>query len=884
MNASLQKFGIKFKNFFGSKKKESKGNTREFIAKLSRGLMLPIAMLPVAGIFLGVGSAIANNANNDQGLLLFGNFLKVPGDVIFGALPVLFAIAIAIAFTKDAGPAALSALIGFLVFAGLQMALIDPVTVKVVTNATTGAYESQTVGYNLLFYGPGSLGTTGSYVWSGQVWEDGNIVAKTINFGLPTSLFGTVLGINQLQTSVFGGFIVGFLVAFLYNKFKNIQLPQVIGFFNGVRFIPIVTFATLFPVTLLVLILWPLVGTLFTIIGGALGGNMYGFNSFIFGYIERSLVPFGLHHAFYSPLWYSNVGGQLDLSVAAVTSSGVALSLDGTNAATWGQIAQYFGYKDSITASIGGDQVLWAFANSNLVGKTVQVLNGSGATHTISFSDLSAVQGIPGLGQASGATGVNIGQYLQGKYPFMMFGLPAAAIAMVMAAPKENRKMAASIVLSAGFTAMLTGITEPIEFTFLFLAPWLFWGVHAFFCALSFGLMNWVGLIAAAAGHQELAPHIGMSFSGGLIDWVIYGGIQIQYGSNAWWSLLIGLVYAPIYYFLFLILIKKFNVQTPGRGENTKLFTKQDFLNKNKGNESSNNQALNLNMTQDRALAIEVIKAYGGLDNIKNVDACITKLRIQVANQDIVNGDRLTGELGARGVIKPSKQSVYAIYGAQADRIKNEINEIIDNIHDNPQLKDAYFNTDNKTENQPTATTTPTATVANDVNVSDEKVIVKAPMDGTIVPITEVPDATFSQMMLGNGVAIQPKNGSVTSPISGKLSLVFDTGHAYTFESKKGTQILIHIGIDSINLKDKDEKELKPFTPKVKTGDSVKMGDDIASFKLANLKEYAKSTITPIIVLNESLNGREVKILKTSGKVEKGEPLFEISAPKANKK
>ncbi|MGL5204789.1 MAG: PTS transporter subunit EIIC, partial [Metamycoplasmataceae bacterium] len=256
------------------RKKSGSGSSREFIAKLSKGLMLPIAMLPVAGLFLGIGATIATQGANGniEGLVVLGNFIKLPGDVIFGALPVLFALAIAIAFTKDAGAAGLSALVGFLVFSGIQSALIIP----------------NGEGFDILFYKAGSLG-----------YED---------YGLPSSLFGSVLGINQLSTSVFGGFIVGFTVAFLYNKFKDIQLPPVIGFFSGVRFIPIVTFAALFPITVVLLMVWPLVGMLFNIIGGALGSNMVGFNAFIFGYIERSLVPLGLHHAFYSPLWYTSVG------------------------------------------------------------------------------------------------------------------------------------------------------------------------------------------------------------------------------------------------------------------------------------------------------------------------------------------------------------------------------------------------------------------------------------------------------------------------------------------------------------------------------------------------------------------------------------------------
>ncbi|MGL5733137.1 MAG: PTS transporter subunit EIIC, partial [Metamycoplasmataceae bacterium] len=397
-------------------RRKSSGSSREFIAKLSKGLMLPIAMLPVAGLFLGIGATIATQGANGniEGLVVLGNFIKLPGDVIFGALPVLFAIAIAIAFTKDAGAAGLSALVGFLVFSGIQASLI-------VKNGD---------GYDILFYKAGSLG-----------YED---------FGLPNSLFGSVLGITQLQTSVFGGFIVGFTVAFLYNKFKDIQLSPIIGFFSGVRFIPIVTFAALFPITLILLMVWPLIGMLFNIIGGALGSNMFGFNAFIFGYIERALVPLGLHHAFYSPLWYTSVGGFLDLNDMAIVSG---LAVEGK---TWLQLAQELNPGQTIQDNYAGDQQIWAFLNSFFAGRNIEI---DGNSHTIQFSDFTTSiysdhfdTLFPATASEVGSAGVNTGQYMQGKYPFMMFGLPAAAAAMVMAAPKENRKMAGSIVVSAGAT------------------------------------------------------------------------------------------------------------------------------------------------------------------------------------------------------------------------------------------------------------------------------------------------------------------------------------------------------------------------------------------------------------------------------------------------
>lgn len=865
----------------GDKKAKNKGAVKEFIAKLSKGLMLPIAMLPIAGVFLGVGSAIVSNADKNEALKTFGNFLSVPGNAVFGALPLLFAIAIAIAFTGDAGPAALACLIGYIVFGSLQDALSNPVT------GTVNGVES-VIGYDLLFYKGNILHGISP---QGISPKDN----ATIYAGLPSSLYGTVIGINQLQSSVFGGFIVGFVVAFLYNKYKNIKLHPIIGFFNGVRFVPIVTFLSLFPITIIFLIIWPLIGVFLTLVGKALGSAV-GVNSFVFGFLERSLVPFGLHHAFYSPLWYTAAGGSADLTQQAVIfyeGKHYALfqSSDSSNILTWQQLITSLpnnkNESNANVASIAGDQTMWAFFNKYLLGQKVYmrectgsnklfsiVANSQSILHTITWSDLTSGQ--LSQGGANGFEGVNIGQYLQGKYVFMIMGLPFAALAMVMAAPKENRKLALSICMSAGFTSFLTGITEPLEYTFLFLAPWLFWGVHAFLCALAFGLMNWIGLIMTATGHPGLAPHIGMSFSGGLLDWVIYGGIQIQYGSNAWWALVFGIAYAPIYYFLFYFLIKKFNIQTPGRGENVKLFTKADY---NARNSSNNAEILNLNLTPNQLHALDVVNAYGGFDNIKNVDACITKLRIQIENQSIVDTKKLV-ELGAKGTAKPSPQSVYAVFGTDADIIKGDIKTLIENISRNPILKNEYNNimngiqSDKKEEIQ-----TNTQKVNDDSKViselAKEKVIINSPFTGEIVSMSKVPDETFSSNMMGVGIAVKPKTGKIYSPINGKISLIFGTKHAYTFETEKGTQILVHIGVDSINLKDKNGNKVDPFTSSSNAGDLVKVGQEVGNIKLSDLK-YAKSTISPIIALTETLEGREIKLLKKSGEVKKGEPLFEL--------
>ncbi len=825
----------KFSSFWN--KRKGSGNSREFIGKLSRGLMLPISLLPVAGLFLGIGAAIVNGSNGNEGLELFGKFLQLPGDAIFGALPVLFAIAIAITFTRDAGTAGLSALVAFLAFGGIQQALIQPVF----------DVAGNTIGYDLLFY-------------AGDMWS----LAGDSKFGLDTSLFGSVLGWIQLSTSVFGGFIVGFTVAFLYNKFKDIQLPPIIGFFSGVRFIPLVTFMAFIPITLLVLMVWPLVGTLFGLIGGALGSGMYGFQSFIFGFIERALVPFGLHHAFYSPLWYSNIGGELNLNdLAIVNGQFVSLAVGGVSA-TWLDIVKHFNIDYDINStSIAGDQVMWAFVNSNLAGKTVYQL-GTSNTLIVQFSDLTTTVYQEALLKLNGlnnvlSKGVNIGQYMQGKYPFMMFGLPAAGVAMVMAAPKENRRMAGSVVISASLTCFLTGITEPLEFTFLFLAPWLFWGFHAFFCALSFGLMNWIGLIV-----PDIAPHVGMTFSGGIIDWIIYGAIQIPAGSNAWVSLLIGIPYIPIYFFFFLWAIKKFNIMTPGRGDNTKLYSKADYL--------SSKDTVKSQDGYD-AEVIGIIKAYGGLENIVTVDACITKLRIKVVDAEKVDEKKLTNELGAMGVIRPSQKAVYSIYGTRADWIKNKINSIITDVEKNPKLKDEIFSKDFEKNIKKIDSNK----VNSNSNMKNETLNVYSPFDGEIVSLKKVPDKTFSDEIMGKGLAIIPSSKKVNSILEkGELDLIFDSGHAYIFKSEEGTSLLLHIGIDSINLKDSSKKDVPIFKINSKKGDKLKKDLDISEINLNNLEKYAKSPITPIIALNETLEGRNVEIIAKKGKVKKGDLLFVI--------
>ncbi len=786
---------ISFFNKKHSAKKEKSGSSaREFIAKLSRGLMLPIAMLPIAGLFLGIGNAIASNCSSGSFGNVLGMVIKAPGQVIFDNLAVLFAVAIAITFTGDIGVAGLSSFVGWIVFCALQSAFI-------ITKTHTDADGKVIVDwYRFLFYTfEGDKGIT-----------------------MFNAIFTSNVGIKSLCTSVFGGLTVGFVVAFLYNKFKNIQLPQIIGFFSGIRFIPIITFIVMIPLSILFSLVWPGIGIGLYYLGyglGYIGDKTYGFNSFIFGYIERSLVPFGLHHAFYTPLWYTAVGGQINFSDAPVQ-----IVYDGHTYANWIEFAKSISptsFKDGST--FGGDQSCW-FILSQIAGKTVTI---DGVQTHLTFENLPKL--------VDDSSTVNVGQYMQGKYPFMMFALPAAAAAMVTVIPKgNNRKVASSIIFSAALTSFLTGITEPLEFTFLFLAPWLYWGFHAFFCAMSFWFMNLLG------------AHMGMTFSGGLIDFCIYGVLpdSLGAGANCYWAVIIGLVLIPIYYFSFYYFIKKFDIKTPGRdGAGVNLFSKKDYLAAKEGKTSEINKLSNA-----------VINAYGGKENIKNVDACITKLRIQVIDPNKVDKKQLM-DLGARGVVNPSKQSVYAVFGTQADRIKNEMKDIISGK--SPTIDNQKFEKVVKSNN------------TKQIKTIKQLMKVFAPVDGKVVPLTKVNDETFSQNIMGRGFAIIPSNGNFVSPINGTITLV--NNHAFSIRSKEGYDILVHIGIDTVKLSDKNV-----FKYSVKIGDEVNVGDKIVTANLNMIKSNKLDPITPVIILNETIGSAKIKTLKNNINVKAKTEVIEI--------
>lgn len=890
------------------KKKRNKGRGREIISKLSQGLMMPIAVLPLAGLLLGIGSAIRDQvASNNHALYAFALFIVNAGNFVFGNLAILFAVAIAIAFTRDAGVAALATVVAWACFNGMQSALIFEYPQTKQVPLTTPEYIN--------------WGTVEKLKW----YDDGPLYDILFYKDLRADVFTNNIGIWSLQTSVFGGMIVGAIVAFLYNKFYQIQLPKVLGFFSGTRFVALISLLAMIPLALLFALIWPAIGQGLTEIGKGLGilSTKGGTNALIFGFIERALIPFGLHHAFYAPLWYTSAGGSMtDMSglaqIMKIEDGGekfysITAIGRGSDAATlptnarWYDVILQLNDGDATkmdSSNWAGDQILWKSLNASVAGRWVQITPVSnGTTNSTSsatdfqltfqtfaqstlnaaYSPITRAGGYAWTGYIDSNNsghfafpGVNPGQYQQGKYPFMIFGLPAAAVAMVMAAPKENRKLAGSAVISAGITSFLTGITEPIEFTFLFLAPWLYYGVHAVYCAISFWLMSLLGM------------NMGMSFSGGLLDFIVYGALPDALGkqANSYWAVVLGLVYIPLYFFTFYFFIKRFDLKTPGRGG--QLVTKKDYLAaKDAKNADAKVVSVNSTLTPLQQRAARLVIAYGGKQNIKAANACITKLRIEVRDMALVNREAIMAE-GAPGIMQPSSSMLHAVFGTDAEPLKTQINRIIsgdlvvDEAPTTPEPVPVPVSVAASTANATvTAASTPTPDASSAVKASlQDEIIVYAPMDGVVRSLAAVPDKTFSDKMMGDGLAILPTGNVVKNPSDrdAELAVAFPGGHAYVV-NVAGAPILIHIGIDTVNINAsaKDPSAYTVFKPLVKQGTTVGAFAPLTSVDIPAIRARQLDPITPVIAMTEALEHYMIRSLAPVGsEVKAGEPLFKL--------
>ncbi|GIM44484.1 PTS glucose transporter subunit IIABC [Collibacillus ludicampi] len=664
------------------------------LQQVGKALMLPVALLPAAGILLAFGNAFQNPALTSRIPALNGHvFQRVAqvmqdaGGIIFSNLSLLFAVGVAVGLSGGEGVAGLAAIIGYLIM--------------------------------------------------NQVM--GDILHVTPDMVAHNKAYASVLGIPTLQTGVFGGIIVGILASYMYKKFYNIQLPQFLGFFAGKRFVPIVTAASSLVLGIIMIFIWPPIQTGLNAFSHFMLVKNPVLATFIFGLVERSLIPFGLHHIFYAPFWFE------------------------------------FG---------------------DYVNKAGQVVHGD---QNIFFAQLK--DNVP----------FTAGSFMTGKFPFMMFGLPAAALAMYHEAKPEKKKLVAGILGSAALTSFLTGITEPIEFSFLFVAPVLF-AIHAVFAGLSFMIM------------QLLNIKIGMTFSGGVIDFILFGVLPNR---THWWLVIpVGLAFAVIYYFGFRFAIRKWDLKTPGReDDDVQVETKEN------ANE----------------LAVGVLAGLGGKENIKHLDACITRLRVSVHDIKKVDKEALK-RLGAAGVLEVG-DNIQAIFGPKSDQLKEQIKQVI------------AGKTTGTAAREVAAASVPVRKETSQTVEGEDKFV--SPLAGTIVDLKDVPDEVFSQKLMGDGFAIEPSDGLVVSPVDGTVTTFFPTKHAIGLLADNGREILIHFGIDTVKLQGEG------FEALVEQGEKVKAGQPLLRVDLNVIKEKVPSMATPVIFTNLA-DGEKVSV-KVGSKVKLGE-------------
>ncbi len=717
------------------------------LQRVGRSFMLPIALLPVAGLLLGIGGSFTNETMlNAYGLmgfmgpgtLLYAVFtvMKQAGDIVFANLPILFAMGVAIGMARrEKEVAALAAAVAFFIMHASISAMI------------------------------------------------------TINGGAENLLAGasaSVVGITSLQMGVFGGIIVGLGVAALHNRFYQIELPQVLSFFGGTRFVPIISALVYTLVGILMYYIWPPIqGVIYSVGNVVLNSGYIG--TWVYGVMERALIPFGLHHVFYLPFWQTAVGGTMEVGGRLI---------EGAQNIFFAQLADPSVEKFAVSAT----------------------------------------------------------RFMSGKFPLMIFGLPGAALAMYKTARTEKRKAVEGLLLSAALTSMLTGITEPLEFTFLFVAPALY-AIHCVFAGAAYMLMHIFNV------------GVGMTFSGGFIDLFLFGILQGNAKTNWIWVVIVGIVYFIVYYFLFTFLIRKFDLKTPGReaSDEVKLYHRSDVDKKRRGGKREgmkDNGALNSSgisggsasggisgggMSERDEISARICDGLGGRDNISDVDCCATRLRCTVYQSSKVKTDVLKST-GASGVIQKGN-GVQVIYGPRVTVIKSHLEDYLEKM---PEAE--------------TGQSTPSA------KEEPKTSVISSPYTGIAADIHKAPDEGFASGAVGDGAFVELTGPDIVAPADGTVSFVFDTRHALGFKTLSGIALLIHVGIDTVSLNGEG------FDVRVKEGDLVKKGDLLMRVDLNYIRQHAPSLASPIVCTELDENS-QVRLLH-SGPIKAGEDLFQVQVGK----
>lgn len=695
------------------------------LQRIGQSFMLPIALLPIAGIFLGIGSSLTNTnmlaAYHLKGLMgprtapyILFSLLNSAGSIIFDNLPILFAVGVAIGMARtEKATAALSGIVAFFVM-----------------HSTIGGLITYT-------------GRSHSFL-TGATTE--------------------IVGITSLQMGVFGGIIVGLGVAALHNRFYKIELPKVFSFFGGTHFIPIISAITYVGIGILMFYIWPPIQILINDAGKLVLMSGYG-GTFVYGLLERALIPFGLHHVFYMPFWQTAVGGR-------------------------------------------------ELVNGQLIEGAQNIFFAELASPDTSHFSVAATR------------------FMSGKFPLMMFGLPGAALAMYTCARPENKKAVGSLLLSAAISSAVTGITEPLEFAFLFVAPPLY-VIHCAFAGLSYMLMHMLNV------------GIGMTFSGGFLDFFLFGILQGNTKTSWLHVIPVGILYFIVYFIVFRVMILKFNYQTPGH---------------EKDNAAPVNNADNKSQ--------QILDGLGGLENISDLSCCATRLRVTLHRPSKLNKEKLLAT-GAAAVVA-NGDGVQIVYGPEVTVIHARLQDYIAQII--PVSSSAADNS--------AAAPTTSAEISNpavsaeakdsdNLSVADAITdIVYAPCNGTVIPLKEINDGVFSEGYIGEGLAIEPVDGSFYAPFDCSVAMVFDTHHAIALHTANDTELILHVGLDTVKL---NGQHLEVF---VQEGQKIQKGDLILRADLEGIQSAGYRTVTPVIITGAS-GAESVELLKT-GPVHIGDAVLKV--------
>ena len=695
------------------------------LQRIGQSFMLPIALLPIAGIFLGIGSSLTNTnmlaAYHLKGLMgpgtapyILFSLLNSAGSIIFDNLPILFAVGVAIGMARtEKATAALSSIVAFFVM-----------------HSTIGSLITYT-------------GRSHSFL-TGATTE--------------------IVGITSLQMGVFGGIIVGLGVAALHNRFYKIELPKVFSFFGGTHFIPIISAITYVGIGILMFYIWPPIQILINDAGKLVLMSGYG-GTFVYGLLERALIPFGLHHVFYMPFWQTAVGGR-------------------------------------------------ELVNGQLIEGAQNIFFAELASPDTSHFSVAATR------------------FMSGKFPLMMFGLPGAALAMYTCARPENKKAVGSLLLSAAISSAVTGITEPLEFAFLFVAPPLY-AIHCAFAGLSYMLMHMLNV------------GIGMTFSGGFLDFFLFGILQGNTKTSWLHVIPVGILYFIVYFIVFRVMILKFNYQTPGH---------------EKDNAAPVNNADNKSQ--------QILDGLGGLENISDLSCCATRLRVTLHRPSKLNKEKLLAT-GAAAVVA-NGDGVQVVYGPEVTVIHARLQDYIAQI----------IPASSSTADNSAAVPTTSAEVSNpavsaeakdsdNLSVADAITdIVYAPCNGTVIPLKEINDGVFSEGYIGEGLAIEPVDGSFYAPFDCSVAMVFDTHHAIALHTANDTELILHVGLDTVKL---NGQHLEVF---VQEGQKIQKGDLILRADLEGIQSAGCRTVTPVVITGAG-GAESVELLKT-GPVHIGDAVLKV--------